>query len=112
MKPLPDNLDRIVDEFLEQSKVDYVGLWEVAKVAREELGARTQEDVRKLGLRIAQALYEGGLRPGDYDYGARMSFWPDEGMQAMLDRIELAWIKLNGDPTHLDPVCSFLRPSR
>ena len=110
MTVLPDKLAALVDEFAKQAEVDYIGLWEIAKVAREELGAQSQREVIDVGLKIAKALYEEGLRPGDYDYGTHMDFWPDEGAQAMLDRIEREWIKLGADPTHLDPICSFLRP--
>jgi hypothetical protein len=110
MKPISGKMNTIIDEFLKQSKVDYVGLWELAKVAREELGAETQEEVREVGLRIAEALYKNGLRAGDYNYGTHIDFWPDEGCRAMLDRIERDWIKLNTDPTHVNPICSFLRP--
>jgi hypothetical protein len=110
MKPSPEKLNAIVDEFIKQSAVDYIGLWELAKVAREEMGAETQKEVRETALTIAVALYRNGLRAGDYDYGTRMKFWPDEGCQAMLDRIEREWIKLNENPTHTNPICSFLRP--
>lgn len=104
------NLDAVVSTYVRHSEVDYVGLWQIAKAAREKLGAQSPKEVRELSLKIAKRLYEGGLRPGSYDYGGHMDFWPDEGSQAMLDRIEREWIKLNADPTHLDPICSFLRP--
>ena len=108
--PTPEQLNEIVNDFIKEAEVDYVGLWEIAKVAREELGAKKLQDVRNISLQIARGLYENGLRPGDYDYGTHMDFWPDEGCQAMLDRIDREWIKLNADPTHLEPICSFLRP--
>jgi hypothetical protein len=102
--------DQIINEFVLEATVDYVGLWEIAKITREELGADTTQEVRELSLQVAKGLYEKGLRPGDYDYGKHIDFWPDQGCRAMLDRIEREWIKLNADPTHLDPICSFLRP--
>jgi len=105
-----EKLDSLVDEFVEQVAVDYVGLWEIAKVAREELGARSRQEIIDISLKIAKELYDNGLRPGDYDYGTHMNFWPDEGCRAMLERIEREWKELNGDPTHIDPICSFLRP--
>jgi hypothetical protein len=107
-----ETINDIVDQYVRHSEVDYVGLWQIAKAARERLGAESAEEVRELSLKIAKGLYESGLRPGDYDYGTHMDFWPDEGCRAMLARIEREWTKLNADPTHLDPICSFLRPSR
>jgi hypothetical protein len=47
------------------------------------------------------------LRPGNYDLGTRLDFWPDEGCQAALDRIEREWIALGHDPTLGDPICWF-----
>jgi hypothetical protein len=104
------NLEDLVADFVKEVRRDYVGLWELAHAAREHLGARTTEEARVLSLKIARQLYKRGLRPGDYDYGTRFDFWPDQGCQAMLDRIEREWISLGADPTHVDPICSFLRP--
>ncbi|MBV8739030.1 MAG: hypothetical protein JO007_17585 [Alphaproteobacteria bacterium] len=103
-------IGEIVNGFVKEAEVDYVGLWEIAKAAREQLGARTSEEVRQTSLQIVKQLYENGLRPGDYDYGTHMEFWPDDGYEAVLGRIEREWTKLNSDPTHLAPICSFLRP--
>lgn len=103
-------MNDIISSFVKHADVDYVGLWQIAKAAREKLGARAPEEVRRLSLEIVRGLYEEGLRPGNYDYGTHMDFWPDKGCQAMLDRIEREWIELNADPTHLNPICSFLRP--
>jgi hypothetical protein len=102
-------LDEIADMYAKHAEVDYVGLWQTAKSVRERLGVQNPQQVRELGLEIAKRLYDRGLRAGDYDYGGHMDFWPDEGRQAMLNRIKQEWEELDADPTHLDPICSFLR---
>lgn len=104
------HLTEVIATYAKHSEVDYVGMWQVAKAVREKLGARTSSEVRELSLEVAKGLYEKGLRPGDYDYGTHMDFWPDDGCEAMLDRIRREWIKLGTDPNHLRPICSFLRP--
>lgn len=103
-------LDQIADMYATHAEVDYVGLWQIAKSVRERLGFQNPQKVRELGLEIVKRLYDKGLRAGDYDYGGHMEFWPDEGRQALVDRISHEWEELDADPTHLDPICSFLRP--
>jgi hypothetical protein len=103
-------LNEIIATYAKHSEVDYVGMWQIAKAVREKLGARTSEAVRELSLKVARGLYEKGLRPGDYDYGTHMDFWPDQGCEAMLDRIRREWITAGADPNHMHPICSFLRP--
>lgn len=103
------DLDTIVDGYYQESAVDCVGLWEIAQTAREELGATTREETRDTSLAIVKKLYKKGLRPGDYS-GREVTFWPDNGRQAMLDRIEQAWIELGADPNPTQPICWFARP--
>jgi hypothetical protein len=81
------NMKELVEDFMKASDVDYVGLWEIAHAAREDLHARSTDEARLVSLQIVRQLYEEGLRPGDYNLGTRFDYWPDEGCQAMLDRI-------------------------
>ena len=104
-----DPLDAFVNECLAESKVDYVGLWQIAQTTRERFGARTTDDARRLSLEIVKRLYEKGLRPGDYYLGTRFDYWPDESCQAALDRIEREWIAAGADPNLAEPICWFAR---
>jgi hypothetical protein len=97
---------QIVDGYLEESRVDYIGLWQIASASRRWLGASTTEEARKLSLEIVKRLYEKGLRPGDY-WGGEFDYWPDEGCQAALERIEQEWIKAGADPNLAEPICWF-----
>src|SRR6266481_4485170 len=99
------DMNELVEDFIKESEVDFVGLWEIAQASREDLGAQTTEDVRRLSLEIVKQLYENGLRPGDYYLGTRVDYWPDEGCQADLDRIEREWIKAGADPNLAEPIC-------
>ncbi len=98
------NIDELVDDLLKE--VDYVGLWEIAQESREDLGAQSTVEARMLSLDVVRRLFERGLRPGDY-WGGDFSYWPDEGCQAALDRIEREWIKTGADPNLAKPICWF-----
>jgi hypothetical protein len=100
------NVDDIVSGYFEEAEVDYVGLWQIAQASREELGAGNTDDARRLSLEIVRRLYAKGLRPGDY-WGGAFDYWPDEGCQAALDRIEREWIKAGADPDLAEPICWF-----
>jgi hypothetical protein len=101
-----DKLKEIVDGYMDESEIDYVGLWQIAAAARRRLGARTTDRTRELSLAIVSRLYERGLRPGNY-WGGDFDYWPDEGCDAMLDRIEREWIKAGIDPNLAEPICWF-----
>jgi hypothetical protein len=103
-------IDTLVQGYMEESEGDFVGLWQVASAARRRLGARTTDEARKLSLQIVKKLYQKGLRPGDFDLGTRIDFWPDYGCQTMLDRIEREWIAAGSDPNLAQPICYFARP--
>ena len=102
------DMDALVNAYFDESGIDYVGLWQIAQASREELGARTTDDARKLSLEIVKRLYEKGLRPGDY-WGGPFDCWPDDGCQAALDRIEREWIAAGADPNLAHPICWFAR---
>ncbi|MFZ3234965.1 MAG: hypothetical protein WA184_06280 [Stellaceae bacterium] len=59
-----------------------------------------------MSLEIARRLYNNGLRPGNY-WGGAFDYWPDEGCQAALDRIEREWTKAGADPNLAEPICWF-----
>ena len=99
------DMNELVEDFIKKSEVDFVGLWDIAQASREDLGAQTTEDVRKLSLEIVRELYEKGLRPGDYYLGRRFDYWPDEGCRAVLDRIAREWIEAGADPNLAEPIC-------
>ncbi len=100
------DFNELIDDFLKESEVDYVGLWELAQASREDLGAKTTAEARELSLKLSARVYEKGLRPGEY-WGRDFNYWPDEGCQAMLDRIEREWIAAGADPNLAEPICYF-----
>ena len=101
-----DALEEIIDSYMQESEIDYVGLWQIAAATRRRLGAHSMEEARTSSLEIVTRLYHCGLRPGNY-WGGDFDYWPDEGCQAMLDRIEREWIKAGADPNLAEPICWF-----
>ena len=99
-------VEKFIEACLAESKIDYVGLWQIAQTVRERFGARTTGEARALSLEIVRRLYEQNLRPGDY-WGGAFDYWRDEGCQAMLDRIEREWIAAGADPNLGHPICWF-----
>ncbi|MBV8336894.1 MAG: hypothetical protein JO358_15950 [Alphaproteobacteria bacterium] len=99
-------IKEIVDGYMRESEIDFIALPQIVTAARRWLGATTPEETRKLSLEIVRRLYESGLRPGDY-WGGDFDYWPDEGCQAALDRIEREWVKANADPNLAEPICWF-----
>jgi hypothetical protein len=103
---LMDTIDRIVNGYLEESAIDHIALPQLASAARWKLGAQTTDEARALALELVRRLYSKGLRPGDY-WGGDFEYWPDEGCQAALDRIEREWIEAGADPNLGHPICWF-----
>jgi hypothetical protein len=101
-----EKIDAFVEECMAESKVDYVGLWQIAQTVREEFGSPSAIEIRNLSLEIVARLYERGLRPGDY-WGGDFAYWPDEGCRVALDRIEREWIVAGADPNLAEPICWF-----
>lgn len=94
---------------MRHSEVDAIPLPMLAVDAWQLLGAKTHDDARALTLELVRRLYEKGLRPGDY-WGGELEYWPDEGCQAALDRIEREWIAMGEEPNLGEPICWFGRP--
>jgi hypothetical protein len=99
-------LDEIVDDYIKESEVDYIALPQISCAIRQDTSATTVDEVRKLSLEVVKRLYSKDLRPGNY-WGSDFDFWPDDGRQAVLDRIEREWIKAGADPNLAQPICWF-----
>jgi hypothetical protein len=98
-------MEEIVDGLYGVVKYDCLSLPHVAFATRK-LGARTPDEIRKMTLDLVSRLYDKGLRPGDLN-SRFLDFWPDEGRQTMLDRIEREWIAFGNEPNLGHPICYF-----
>ena len=91
---------------MNEAKVDYIGMWQIAQTIQERFGSPSAGEVRNLSLEVVARLYERGLRPADY-WGGGFGYWPDKGCRAALDRIEREWIAGSADPNLAEPICRF-----
>jgi hypothetical protein len=105
-------IDDLVDGYVREAAIDFVGLWQIVSATRQWLNTNTDEQVKRLSLEIAKRLYDHGLRPGNYHLGTRLQYWPDDGPQAMLARIDREWDKNREDPNLAEPICWFGLPKR
>ncbi|MGH9808515.1 MAG: hypothetical protein ACRD9W_14915 [Terriglobia bacterium] len=105
------NINEIIDDFLKESEVDYIAMWEVAEVARDDLNAKTDDEARRISLELVCKLHDHGLRPGDY-WGGGFGYWSDNGCQAAVDRIEREWVAAGEDPNLGEPICWLGRPDK
>ncbi len=102
----------LVEGLVKEAEIDFIPLPMLAAAARESLGARNPDEARAKTVELVRRLYQRGLRPGDYDLGTSLDYWPDEGCKAMLDRITREWIAGGDDPNLGEPICWFGLPDK
>jgi hypothetical protein len=86
------SIEEMAQAFLVDSTEDWVGLWEVAAVARRGDPAASESEIRRLALRVVRRMYELGLRGGENDETAKWQAWPDEGADGLVRRVEAEWV--------------------
>jgi len=92
-------LNDVVLDFVEESHDDHVGLWEIVRAVREDLGVSDNAEVRRLTLEVvASLLREHGLVAGkptpDWRGFVPWPLSPEEAER----RIEEEWAALGRDP--------------
>ena len=112
MNRLVPAVDELIDGFVDEAGVDFIPLPLLAVAAWQSLGARNSDEARAKTLELVCLLYERGLRPGDYDLGITLDYWPDRGCQAALNRIEREWLAAGQDPNLGEPICWFGLPEK
>ena len=112
MNRLVPAVDELIDGFVDEAGVDFIPLPLLAVAAWQSLGARNSDEARAKALELVCLLYERGHRPGDYDLGTTLDYWPDRGCQAALNRIEREWLAAGQDPNLGEPICWFGLPEK
>jgi hypothetical protein len=92
-------LDEVVERFVEEGRDDHVGLWQLVRAVREDLGLRDPVEVRAATLDLVRVLLaEHGIEAGFPAPDGRgflpWSSRPDE----TIDRIARGWDALGRDP--------------
>ncbi|MBI3706094.1 MAG: hypothetical protein HY246_00115 [Proteobacteria bacterium] len=105
-----NRIDEIVKDCMEIAESDYVGLWDVVSIIRDDLGLHDNE-LREKSLEVVRGLLERGLYPGDY-LKTGFRFWEDMSIGRVLARIDREWKALGQDPDLAHTICWFdRRPS-
>jgi hypothetical protein len=89
-------LERMI---LEELTDDYLGMWEVAQLVRDELGTEDDTELREHTLSVLETMLMHGLiRPGLATSDGRFDAWElDPGRAAL--RISDEWERLGRMPT-------------
>jgi hypothetical protein len=89
-----------IERFVEEGREDHVGLWQIIRAVREDLGIIDAEEVRRatLGM-VEELLREGRMRPGrptlDWRGFEPWRLSPGEA----LHRIDREWHALGREPS-------------
>lgn len=100
------DLNGLIANYINHSKVDYVGLWQIASHVRDDLGSQDDKRVEESTLAIVRGLVANGLRPGDY-LKTGFHYWNEADAEAILARIDREWTALGHDPNLAEPICWF-----
>jgi hypothetical protein len=104
------NLDSVVEEFVQEATIDYVGFWELFVVVADDIEDKRTEDIRQVTLELARRLLLRGFRAGEFTgTGEGVVPWPDQNLDAIMRRIEGEWNDLGRDP-NINDICWFIGP--
>jgi hypothetical protein len=101
-------LREIADAIVEESRGDYVGLWDISTIIRRAFGSLSNEDAKRLSLDVVRLIIRSGLRPGDY-LQTGFKYWT-ENPEQIVSRIDREWDPKRGDPTLFESICWFDQP--
>jgi hypothetical protein len=91
--------EEVLDRFVEEGREDHVGLWQIVRAVREDLGVSDADEVRRVTLELVGALLrERGMIAGRPSLDWR-GFIPWQlAPEAAVRRIEEEWLALGRDP--------------
>jgi hypothetical protein len=94
-----DKLSEIVQGYVEEAEIDYVGLWQIIIRVRYDLGIVDQTELRKIVLQIVRELLAAGLEAVTLrDIAPVRVAWENQDIGYVLDRIRQQWDILGRDP--------------
>jgi hypothetical protein len=94
-----DRISEIVSDCVEETKVDYVGLWQIVGRIRHEFGIVEQAKVKKVVLQTVRGLLAAGLEAVTLRPTTPVRLgWENQDVESVLDRISREWEALGRDP--------------
>jgi hypothetical protein len=89
----------IVDDFEREAEIDAIGLWQLVSAVKIDMGEDKPERVKQFTFDLVRTLLSRGFSVGRLSKSGReLEPWPDQGPQAVIDRIDVAWRDLGRDP--------------
>jgi len=96
---MSDRITEIVNGYVEETNVDYVGLWQIIIRVRHEFGIVEQMKLKKIVLQIIRELLAAGLEAITLRAAAPVRLgWENQDIESVLDRISREWEALGRDP--------------
>lgn len=81
-------LEEIQTQFLREAKEDYIGLWAIVKVIREETQFSDPEELRARTISVVRYLLGAGCYPGQSPYKAGgFQLWPEMSQGEIIRRV-------------------------
>ena len=98
------NVEEAKVMFIAQGRASPFGLWEIAKVVKEDMGIQDPSEVIEKSLEIVRSLLKSGLRAGESLYVSGNGFvpWPEENIESIVVHIKYEWEKFGKEPNILD----------
>ncbi len=92
------NVQEIIEDFIEEARVDIIGLWEVISVLQEQ--NVPEAELQQHALKLVEMLLARGLVAGSAPYpgAGRYEPWPDQQASHVIDRIKHEWDALGRTP--------------
>jgi hypothetical protein len=92
--------EELLQDFAEEGREDHVGLWEIVRAVREDLGVSDTAEVRQVTLDLIGGLLrrygmEAGRPAPDWRNFLPWGLSPEETIR----RIEAEWLALGRDPS-------------
>lgn len=96
-----DVLERQMQGWMYEAANDVVGLWQLCRAARNDFGAETPEQIKRLVLGFVRDLVAQGVQAINISDG---SPWPDQRLESVIERVSREWDALGREPNIPDIV--------
>ena len=91
--------DSIIADFEKDAAIDFIGLWELVRVVKENLDKTKEEDLQLLTLDLLKRMLPRGFRVGYLSSsGNALEPWPDQQPTNVVARIKTEWNALDREP--------------
>jgi hypothetical protein len=97
-------METILGYVTEESKIDYVGFWQVLGYVDRIFRPVDSKTRKRLVLEAIRIILRRGLEAVDLASGAGCTPWPDQNPDAVIKRIAEEWAALGHDPNPAEGV--------